>query len=44
MLAGLAGPQSVGLVTLATAMAGLWSLMSGTVLITIVQAIGATLT
>jgi hypothetical protein len=39
--AGLAGPQSFGLVTLATALAGFWSLMSGTVLVMVYQAIGA---
>ena len=37
--AGLAGPQSFGLVTMATVLAGIWSLMSGTVLVMAYQAL-----
>ena len=36
--AGLAGPQHFGLVMLATMFAGIWSLMSGTVLVMLYQA------
>jgi hypothetical protein len=41
--AGFAGTQSAALVMLATVMAGMWSLMSGTVLVMIYQAISAIL-
>jgi hypothetical protein len=41
--AGMAEPQSFGLVMLATVLAGIWSLMSGTVLVMAYQALGVLL-
>ncbi len=39
--AGLSGPQSFGPVMVATVFAGIWSLMSGTVLVTVYETIGS---